>query len=40
VFCRHGADDGSFMTHFVHAHGSVDWLEAVSEEDYKKKGTS
>lgn len=32
-----GADDGSYMTHFVHAHGSVDWLEPVSEEDYAKK---
>jgi quercetin dioxygenase-like cupin family protein len=33
----HGADDGSYMVHFVHAHGSVDWLEAVSDEDYAKK---
>lgn len=33
----HGADDGSYMVHFVHAHGSVDWKEPVSDEDYAKK---
>ena len=35
--CRHGADDGSYMTHFVHARGKVDWLEPVSDEDYAEK---
>jgi quercetin dioxygenase-like cupin family protein len=33
----HGADDDSGMVHFVHAHGAVEWLEPVSDEDYGKK---
>ncbi|KAK3051574.1 hypothetical protein LTR09_007229 [Extremus antarcticus] len=33
----HGADDGAYMVHFVHAHGDVEWLEPVSDEEYSKK---
>ena len=29
----HGADDGSYMAHFVHAHGKTEWKEAVSDEE-------
>ena len=33
----HGADDGSYMVHFVFARGKVDWSEAVTEEEYGQK---
>ncbi|KAL4875150.1 cupin domain-containing protein [Aspergillus karnatakaensis] len=33
----HGADEGSLMTHFVVGLGETKWLEAVSEEEYKKR---
>ncbi|KAL3464583.1 RmlC-like cupin [Aspergillus heterothallicus] len=34
----HGADDGSVMTHFVVGIGETVWHEAVSDEEYAKKG--
>lgn len=33
----HGADDGSIMTHFVVGLGDTNWLEKVTDEDYKKR---
>ncbi|KAK3072134.1 hypothetical protein LTR53_007365 [Teratosphaeriaceae sp. CCFEE 6253] len=34
----HGADDGSYMVHFVLARGRCDWHDAVTDEEYAKKG--
>jgi quercetin dioxygenase-like cupin family protein len=34
----HGADEGSVMTHFVVGIGKTVWHEAVTEEEYKKRG--
>ncbi|GME66302.1 uncharacterized protein APUU_51522S [Neofusicoccum parvum] len=33
----HGADDESYMMHFVVAHGKTEWMEPVSEEEYAKR---
>ena len=33
----HGADDGSYMTHLVIAHGKTEWGQAVSDTDYATK---
>ncbi|KAK0653451.1 hypothetical protein DIS24_g5929 [Lasiodiplodia hormozganensis] len=34
----HGADDGAYMTHLAVTLGTSDWHEAVSDEEYAKKG--
>jgi len=33
----HGADDGTLMTHFVAGIGETKWLDAVTDEQYKKR---
>jgi quercetin dioxygenase-like cupin family protein len=33
----HGADDGTLMTHAVVGLGETKWLDAVTDEDYKKR---
>lgn len=35
----HGADEGSYLVHQAVSHGKVEWLDAVEEEEYAKKGT-
>jgi len=34
----HGADDGSIMTHLAISRGKTTWLEAVTDEEYNRKG--
>lgn len=33
----HGADDGTLMTHTAMVLGEMKWLDAVTEEEYKKR---
>ncbi|KAK2010260.1 cupin domain-containing protein [Colletotrichum eremochloae] len=35
----HGADDGSIMSHLIVGVGETNWLDAVTEEEYKKRST-
>lgn len=34
----HGADDGAYMTHLAVTLGTSEWHEAVSDEEYAKRG--
>jgi quercetin dioxygenase-like cupin family protein len=33
----HGADEGSYMVHQAVSLGSVEWLDAVGDEEYEKR---
>lgn len=33
----HGADDGTLMTHTAMGLGKTEWLDAVTDEDYRKR---
>jgi quercetin dioxygenase-like cupin family protein len=33
----HGADNGTYLQHFVAAHGKTEWLNEVTDEEYNAK---